>query len=380
MKLFEGKSPTERNKIIAAIVLGVMATAALSYTFIGNPFSSKKTITVSVSPTPTPTVSPNRNAETAALPNDEEVNFQYTTTPVVYNPARFYAPDAGRNIFAFYEPPPPTPYSPTPTPEPKTFVPETPTPTPVPPFLVGFVAPESVYAGSKSFRLEVSGDKFTPDSLIFLNGNQLPTTYISPQRLVADVPSNFISGVGAIQIIVRTPDGKLYSNQVVLNVEAPPVPQFQYIGMIARQRFNNDTAYFQEQEKKAPFGARLNDVVGGRYRLTSISASETIFEDVSLGFKHRLALLRPQPGQNSDSNYGQNPNPNPNTINSPGRYQNKGGNNFNNPNNPNIQSPVNITPQGEIPGIPTNIPIYIPPQPPPPKVPNKDDDDDDGND
>ncbi len=372
MKLFEGKSPTERNKIIAAIVLGAMAVIALGYTFVGNPFSSKKTITVSVSPTPTPTASSRTSSNTAALPNDAEVNFQYTTTPIVYNPDRFYAPDAGRNIFAFYEPPPPTPFVPPPPSTPTPFVVITPIPTPTPEFLVGNIAPQSIYAGSKTFRLEVNGDKFTPDSLIYLNGNQLPTTFISPQKLVADVPSNFISGAGEIQILVRTPDGSLYSNQVSLSVQAPPVPQFQYIGMIARQRFNNDTAYFQEQDKQAaPFGARLNDVVGGRFRLASISADEVVFEDVNLGFKHRLALLRPPPGQTSSSNPSQVPSP---ILNSQGRYQNKSINQ----NNPN--SPIYVTPQGEIPGIPSNIPIYVPPQPPPPKpVPNKDDDDDGDN-
>lgn len=382
MKLFEGKSPTERNKIIAAIVLGAMAVLALGYTFVGNPFSGKKTITVVASPTPTATASPRaNNSETAALPNDEEMIREYTTTPIVYNPDRFYAPDAGRNIFAFYEPPPPTPYV-TPSPStPKPIVPETPVPTPTPLFLVGFVTPESVYAGSKTFRMEVNGDKFTPDSLIYLNGNQLPTTFISPQKLVADVPSNFISGAGAIQIRVQTPDGSLYSNQVSLNVQAPPVPQFQYIGMIARQRYNNDTAYFQEPDKQTPISKRLNDVVGGRFRLVSISPEETVFEDVNLGFKHRLALLRPQPGQNSTSTPGQIPSQ---IGNNQGNFP-KGINNRNNPNNPNIQNfpqpnfpqPTTIPIQGEIPGIPSNIPIYVPPQPSP-KPPTTKDDDDDG--
>lgn len=321
MKLFEGKSPAERNKIIAAIALGAMALLSLTYTFGGGLFGGKRTVTVSISPTPTPTLSPRTNAETVTMPSREEEIFGYTTTPVAYNPTQFYAPDAGRNIFAFYEPPAPTPYSPTPTPLVVETI-KTPTPTPTPPLLVGFVTPQSVYAGSKSFRLEVNGDKFTPASLIYLNGSQLPTTFVSPQQLVAEVPSNFIAGAGAIQIIVRTPDGGLYSNQVALNVQAPPVPQFQYIGMIARQRFNNDTAYFQEQGKPTPVGARLNDVVGGRFRLMSISAGETIFEDVNLGFKHRLALYRPQPGQNAGSNPGQNPNP---TLGNPGRIPSRGG-------------------------------------------------------
>ena len=373
MKLFEGKSPTEKNKIIAASVLGALAIIALSYSIILPMFfGGSRKVTVNVSASPTPTASPRRNADTVTLPSSEEVNFQYTTTPVVYNPGAFYAPDAGRNIFAFYEPPPPTPYVPTPIPIPTPEVIPPPVPTPTPEFLVGFVTPQSVFAGSKTFRLEVNGDRFTPDSLIFLNGNQLPTTFISPQQLVAEVPSNFIVGAGSIQILVRTADGNLYSNQVSLNVQAPPVPQFKYIGMIARQRFNNDTAYFEEQGKPLPIGARLNDVIGGRFRLMSISASETIFEDVNLGFKHRLALFRPAPGQNTA---GANPNTNPN----PNELNRRRNGDFDNQ-----ITPVYVTPSGEIPGIPSNIPIYVQPAPtmPPPPATKKEQqqiEDEDGN-
>jgi len=358
MKLFEGKSPAEKNKIIAAGVLGAMALFAIAYNIIGLYPSRKTSVTVTASPSPTASPIPSLN--TAALPTQEETNLLYTTTPIFYNQGSFYAPDAGRNIFAFYEPPPPTPYiappvvfNPPPTPPP-------PVPTPIPDFLVGYVTPQSVYAGSKSFRLEVNGDKFTPDSLIYLNGSQLPTTFVSPQKLVADVPSNMIAGAGAIQIIVRTPDGKLYSNPVMLEIQAPPRPSFQYIGMIARKRFNNDTAYFQEKGKDTPIGARLNDVVGGRFRIASISASEVVLEDVNLGFRHKLGLFRPPPGQSTAS--GNNPNiGNPND----GMYS---------PYNPGTYTP----PPGDIPGIPSNIPRYVPPQPPPKPAKTVGDDDDDG--
>ena len=371
MNLFQGKSPAERNKLIAAIVLGVMATLALGYTFIGNPFGAKKKVTVTVSTTPTPKPSPGTNSETAAMLNTDAINSIYTTTPVIYNRWSNNAPDAGRNIFAFYEPPPPTPWQPTPVPPIKVEPPVTPVPTPTPAFLVGFVTPQSVYAGSKTFRLEVNGDKFTPDSIILLNGSQLPTTFVSPQKLVADVPSNFIAGAGQLFILVRTPDGKSFSNQVALNVQAPPTPQFQYIGMIARQKFNNDTAYFEEKGKPTPFGARLNDVVGGRFRLASISSQETVFEDVNLGFKHRLALVRPPTGQTAGGATG-NPNQNP-ALTNPGRYPGKG---VYNPNDPNAQPA--LQPGDCPPGIPCgNIQIYTPPQPPPRS--KDDEDDDDGN-
>jgi hypothetical protein len=133
IKVFEGKNPAERNKIIAALVLGVMALLAILYNIVGLYPSGKTTVNVKISPTPT--VSPKTNAEIAALPSQEEVNFDYTTTPVVYNVTSFYAPDAGRNIFAFYEPPAPTPYV-TPSPvfrQPPT--PKPPSPTPTPPFM-----------------------------------------------------------------------------------------------------------------------------------------------------------------------------------------------------------------------------------------------------
>ena len=375
MKLFQGKSPAERNKIIAALVLGVLAISALSYSIIFPMLFGGRKTTVSVTASPTPTAAPRRAGETVSMPSRAEENRIYTTTPIDYVPGDYYAPDAGRNIFAFYEPPPPTPFSPTPPPPPKVVEMPTPTPEPPPPLLVGFVTPQSVFAGSKTFRLEVNGDKFTPDSLIYLNGNQLPTTFISPQKLVADVPSNFISGAGSLQIYVRTPDGSLYSNQVALNVQAPPVPQFQYIGMIARQRFNNDTAYFTEQGKTQPISARLNDVVGGRFRLMSISSGETIFEDVNLGFKHRIALTRPQPGQTTGAT--SNPNPNNTVLMNPGGRLNPGKGGFN-PNNPNQNAnppSVVVDPSGCPPGIPCNtIPQYVPT--PPPK--NEKDEDDDG--
>src|SRR5215212_1201252 len=130
MKLFEGKSPSERNKIIVALVLGVLSVLAIG-NMIFAPFSgSKKSITVNVSPTATASASPNRTGDTVvtALPRQSEIDDIYTRIPVSvqYPPG---ASDPGRNIFAFYEPPIPTPWSPTP------FVEKTPkpTPTPIPP-------------------------------------------------------------------------------------------------------------------------------------------------------------------------------------------------------------------------------------------------------
>lgn len=349
MKFLEGKTSTEKKKIAAAAGLGLIALISL-YLAFGRGGSSPST-TAKSSPTPRPSVTP-RNVDDRPLPTVDEQQFQYETTPVDYRPGNSYAPDPGRNIFAFYEPPPPCPPSicpPTPPPTPKM----TPIPTPVPPpLMVSFVNPQSMYAGSQGFKLEVNGDKFTPDTKIYFNGNQLPTNFISSQKLTTDIPANFITQEGPRQITVQNADRSLYSNETMLTVQAPPRPSFQYIGMIARKRYNNDTAYFTEGSRPTPFGARLNDVVGGRFRLINITAAEVIFEDTSLGFKHRVPISKTGTSGGGGQPFGSG---------QPGGYPG--------------YNPSSI-PQN-LPGVPPNVPRYVPPQPQPKQTPSKDDDVDD---
>jgi len=291
MSIFEGKTPSERNKMIAAAVLGVVSLAALYFAFGGSFFGSSSTsVTVKTSPTPR-TNAPVTRGDTV-LPTADEQNFLYQTTPVVYIPGRANAPDPGRNIFAFYEPPPPCRGAECPSPTPTaTIPPPTPTPIPTPPIYIT-ASPQSVFAGSKGFRLEVSGNEFPADARIYFNQNEMPTTYVNPQRIYTEVPANYITAAGPRQIIVQTPDGTKYSNQVMLNIQPPPKPSLQYIGMIGRIRYNNDTAYFIEAGSDRPVGRRLNDVVGGRFRLVDISSEEVVFEDVNLGFRHKVALTK----------------------------------------------------------------------------------------
>lgn len=370
MKIFEGKSPSEKKKLIIAMVLGGLALLTLTYSFGGMFFggSRKTTVTVNVSPTPTATVSTSGGTQPDRIQtlSQEQINSDWLTRPVIYVPGAFYAPDAGRNIFAFYEPPQPTPYvsvevvkTEKPTPPPS--------PPPTPDFILGYVSPQSVYAGSKNFRLEVNGDRFTPDSLIIWNGSQIPSTYVSPQKMTADISAGLISAEGPRTIEVRTPTGK-YSNPVQLNVQAPPKPNYQYIGLIARRRSNNDTATLIEANKTGaqPFSMRLNDVIG-RFRMVSISEKEVVMEDTTLFFRHKLPMTRPtggvaggvttQPGRGGFDR---------NTT--PGRFPTDGTNVV-----PYPQTP----PAQEIPGIPSNIPRYVPPTPQQQQQKQQKDDEDD---
>jgi hypothetical protein len=233
--------------------------------------------------------------------------------------------------------------------------------------MITFINPQSVYAGSKTFRLQLTGERFTPETQILFNGSQLPTVFVSASQIYADVPANLILGEGPRQVTIVTPDPKLYSNQFLLTVQAPPRPQFEYHGIVARKRYNNDTAYIKEQGKPDVFSARLNDVVEERFKLVSISPAEVIVEDTRLGFRHKVPLV-------AESSSG---------ITSPGAGRGviRGGSTY----TPPVYQPPNPNPNPNInqsiPGIPDNIPRYNPtPQKNPEKKEEEDGvDDGDGN-
>lgn len=337
-------TPTDKKKLIAAGVLGLIALVALYMAFGRGLFGGG---TTTAAPKSTPTPKPATSTRTSAdMPSTDEQTLVYETTPVDCCNGIGAAPDPGRNIFAFYEPPVPTPYVPTPIPPQKPTA--TPTPAPTPIQLIAFLNPQSVYAGAQGFRLEVNGDHFTPDTHIFYNQVEMPTTFINAQRMITDVPSNMIAQQGFGQVITQTPDGKAYSNPFGLTVQAPPKPNVTYIGMITKKRGNNDTAYFLDPTRgpnATPFGARLNDVVNGRFRLIDMSATGVMFEDVSLGFRHTVAIVKPTQTGSPGS--------------APGGFQ--------------------PFPGGFVPGIPGNVQVLPPGQGAPrPRPTPADEDDDDG--
>src|SRR5215213_7770629 len=98
MALFEGKTPAERNKMIAAIVMPLLALIFVFKMFSG---PSKPS-----SPSPTPRGSkaaPRANGQQAAAvqpdPAEELIGIM---TPIGCCPEPFSGGEAGRNIFAFY--------------------------------------------------------------------------------------------------------------------------------------------------------------------------------------------------------------------------------------------------------------------------------------
>lgn len=279
MALLEGKTPADRNKMIAAVVLGAIALISLAYMFLGS--SSKPTTSVGPKAKPSPATAGNRPLALTPEVRDSE----FIPTPINYIPSAPAVPEAGRNIFAFYVPPP------KPTPNPNATPVAVPTPTPIPPnLLLASISPVNVYAHTGDFTLDVTGDKFTPDTHIFIGGAELQTRFVSPQQLSTKVPAQLLSFEGGRDIVVRSRDGQLFSNNATLNVMPAPVPNYTVIGVTLRAG-SNDTALLKEKNGKELMTVQRGDLLGGRFRVTSISKSEVTVIDSALKIKHTLPLV-----------------------------------------------------------------------------------------
>lgn len=263
--------------MIGAAVLGLLAIILLWWTFIG--FGSNSTPKAPAQRTSTgPGTRPTQTRSQQPAPVESRAELLDQLVPVMVDVSTPGAPEARRNIFIYYEPPK------VPTPEP--IIP-TPTPTPIPPVLLANLSPATVYARTGDFTLEVVGDKFTPQLRVVIDNNPLPTRYLGPQQLAATVPASLIANAGSRQVMLRSAEGNVYSNGATLNVASPPTPNYTYIGIIGSPRYI-DTAILQDKSNKELLNIQKGDLLGGRFRVTSISEKELVVVDNNLKIKHTL--------------------------------------------------------------------------------------------
>ena len=285
MALVDLSKPGEKKKLIVAGVLGLGALLVLYWVLIGFDSGRPQPRTTATATPPRPTTTTQRPA--AATQVSPAVIDVAKFAPIDYVPSSYSAPEAKRNIFAYYEPPP------APVAAPST---PTPTPTPPPPVLLASVSPSNVYARTADFKLEAAGDKFTPEMRIFVDGRELPTTYKGPQQMSTTIAASFITAPGARQVVVRTPDNRLFSNELAINVAAPPTPNYTYIGIISPQNRVTDTALVQDRNNKSIVSVYRGDLLGGRFRVTSISEKELVVVDTSLKIRHILPMTEGDKG------------------------------------------------------------------------------------
>lgn len=287
----EENPKSERKKMIAAIALGLVALTTLWYAFFSTP-SKPTVVQTGAGNSNRASLSP-RQPTTAggggAAPVTRPASFTGDAPLAVPMPipsgdtAPPAVPDASRNIFAYYVPPPKPVITPTPLPPP--------TPTPPPPVVLSSISPTNVYARTSDFKVDVSGDKFTPQMRIYVDGRELETRYLGPQQLSATVPASAIAYEGVRQVVVRTPDGALFSNSATISVAAPPVPNYTYVGLVGGPRYD-DTAILKDKSSRNLVNTQRGDTVGGRFRVTSISQREVVLIDTSLRIKHTLPLTK----------------------------------------------------------------------------------------
>ncbi|HXD33420.1 MAG TPA: IPT/TIG domain-containing protein [Pyrinomonadaceae bacterium] len=275
MAATKAKESSDQKKIFMAIGLGLLAIIALWWTFFGFGSSSKLPAKVSKPPVTAPPVP--RGDE---RPTETPLDSPYIAIVTTSGPGAV-VPEPRRNIFAFYVPPP----SPVPT---QSVV--IPTPPPPPPLVLAAVSPANVYARTEDFTLEVTGDKFTPAVHIIVDNRELPTRFVSAQQLSATVPAAMIANPGSRSVVVKSPDGVLYSRQDSINVQAPPTPNYGYVGVLVKSKHIGDTAILQDKSNKEILTVQRGDVVGGRFRVTSISDRELVLVDTSLKIKHSIAM------------------------------------------------------------------------------------------
>lgn len=280
MQLTDIQNPKERKKLIWAGILGMLAILLLWWTFVGFGTSAKKVSSTTGSEAkpsngPRPTSNKLQPQTTVELKGDlldqlRPVNIAFSLPNVA---------EAKRNIFVYYEAPKPV--------EKPANIP-TPTPTPTPPVLLASLSPSNVFARTSEFTLEISGDKFTAQLKVLIDNNEMATRYVSPQQLSATVPATLIANPGGRQVMLRSADGTLYSNSVALSVAAPPIPNFTYVGLLGTRR-HIDTAILQDKASKEIVNVQRGDLLGGRFRVTSISEKELIVVDNNLKIRHTLA-------------------------------------------------------------------------------------------
>jgi hypothetical protein len=287
MALFEGKTPAERNKMIAAAVLPLIALIfVVRMLFFGGPSTPSGTASNANTnrrgasqraQTANSTGARNANSPADGIEPDDTGSY----TKIICCASPYGGADAGRNIFAFYE----KPVKPQATAE---VVIPPPTPTPTPPITLASLSPQSVFAKTGNFTMQLSGDKFGPADRVYIDDQELPTQYRSMQQLTATVPASLISGPGQRPVVVRTPDGKLYSNQQTLNVMQPPAPTYTYVGFLKRKRAN--TAVLKDSKGEL-YSVREGDLVEGRFRVMEISERGVEVVDKDLNVKHTMPFV-----------------------------------------------------------------------------------------
>ncbi|MBO0726062.1 MAG: hypothetical protein J2P52_10720 [Blastocatellia bacterium] len=270
----ENPKPEEKKEIKKKLFLGGLVVMLVGVIYIqfysgsDTPTASPAVAAATTKTTPSPT--PQR--QTSGTP-----------APIISQPldlasmdARGHSGGTGRNIFVY-----PTPTPPPPPPPPKPI--PSPTPWPIPVFSAN---PASVIARTAGFTLTVFGEKMPQDAQGVVNGRAYPTTFVSATQVKISVPAEAIRTPGSLGVTVRSgSDATLFSNPVSIGVTAPPEPPYKYNGLITLKN-TPMAALIPNGNDEDIINAKKGDVIGGKWKIISITPQKVEIEDTSIKVLH----------------------------------------------------------------------------------------------
>lgn len=89
--------------------------------------------------------------------------------------------------------------------------------------IISTLLPAAAQASSAAFTLNVSGENFAGGSVVRWNGEDRPTTFISPSQIMAGISAADIAGPGTALVTVFNPNGGATSNVRTFSI-GPPAP------------------------------------------------------------------------------------------------------------------------------------------------------------
>ena len=277
----------EKKKQILAGVLGLLLFAVLAFQLIysGGSDSPPQAARQQVRPVPSATPA----AAKAGAARDARIEQVAITQPLpleLLGARHAVNSSIGRNIFIYPTPTPPPPPKPSPTPP----------PPPPPPITIAGLNPSGVIARTKEFSMTVMGAKIPKDAVTIMNGQNLPTAFISESQLKVTVPAAMIRAPGDMKVEVRSvSDPALYSNALMLNVGAPPVPPYLFVALIINPS-GVSTAVLKSQAKGDLIYVHQGDMLDRKWKVTNIGAQSIEIQDVEYNIPHTVAFTGEQGG------------------------------------------------------------------------------------
>lgn len=225
--------------------------------------------------TPTPFV--------RVIPRDTRIEQVAITEPLpleLLNARHSAGSGTGRNIFIY-----PTP---TPTPSPKPV--PTPTPPPPPPITIAGLNPSGVIARTKAFDLVIMGAKIPRDAVAIVNGQNLPTAFISDAQLKVAVPATSIKAPGDLRVEVRSlSNPSLYSNHLNLVVGQPPVPPYLFVALVINSK-GVKIAVLKSQAEGKFINVRQGEALDRKWKVLTIGNQSIEILDVEYNIPHTVAF------------------------------------------------------------------------------------------